>query len=57
MNNMLPLQYDFAANATAQPEHRSTALFMMILGLDHASNSCHTIHYEAKDMSTMNRES
>jgi hypothetical protein len=24
---------------------------MMILGLVHASNSCHTIHHESKDMS------
>jgi hypothetical protein len=48
MKNMLPLQYAYAANATAQPEHRSTALSMMILGLVHASNSCHTIHHEAK---------
>ena len=40
-----------------QSEHRSNSLSMTILGLVHASNSCHTIHHEAKDMSTMNRES
>jgi hypothetical protein len=57
IKNMLPLQYASAANATAQPEHRSTSLFMMILGPVHASKSCHTIHYEEKYMSTMNRES
>jgi hypothetical protein len=57
MRNMLLLQYAYAANATAQPEHRSTALSMLILGPIHASNSCHTIHHEEKHMSTMNRES
>jgi hypothetical protein len=62
MNNMLPLQYDSAANATAQPEHGSTAqelsaFYMTILGPVHASKSCHTIHHEAKDMPKVNRES
>ena len=54
---MLPLQYSSAANVTAQLEHRSTTLSMMILGPVHASNSFHTIHHEEKYMSTMNRES
>jgi hypothetical protein len=57
MNNILPMQYDSTANATAQPEHRSTSLSMMILGPVHASNSCHTIHHKEKYMSKMNRES
>jgi hypothetical protein len=39
MNNMLSLQYASTTNATAQPEHRSTALSMTILGPVHASNS------------------
>jgi hypothetical protein len=52
MNNMLPLQYD-STNATTQPNHISTALSMTKLGPVHASNSCHIIHYEEKDMSTM----
>jgi hypothetical protein len=53
MNNMLPLKYDFDANATAQLEHRSVVLSMMILGLIHASSLCHTIHHEEKYMSIM----
>jgi hypothetical protein len=51
MNNMIPLQYASAENATAQPNHGSTALSMTILGPVHASNLCHNIHHEVKDMS------
>jgi hypothetical protein len=57
MNNMLPLQYVSAVNATTQPKHRSTALSMTILGPIHASNVFHAIHHEEKYMSTINRES
>ena len=58
----LPLssrQYEIHAsttNATAQPDHRSTILSMTILGPVYASNLCHTIHHETKDMSIMKIE-
>jgi hypothetical protein len=62
MNNMLPLQFTYDENYIVQLEHRSTdkklsSLPMNILGPFHASNPCHTIHYEEKDMSIMNSES
>jgi hypothetical protein len=64
MNNMIPLQYASVASAiaqpnhisivaTVQPNHRSITLSMMILGPIHASNLCHTIHHEEKDISKM----
>jgi hypothetical protein len=50
MNNMLPLQYASAANATAQLDHRKITLSMMILGLVHASKL--VSYHETKYMST-----
>jgi hypothetical protein len=48
---MLPLQYAFAANATAQMDHRTTTLSMMILGPVHALKVIP--YHETKNMSTM----
>jgi hypothetical protein len=51
MNNMIPLQYDFATNAIAQLDHRTITLSMTILGPVHASKL--VPYHETKDMLKM----